>query len=175
MPVVSGMLYAWPDVGPAGVSHLVARPALYRRMPRKTQDRLAQRALRPAGAAWLVPRLADVPIHTDVRIRNAARVRGHVRVVLSDGSQRLADHVLLATGYRVDVAKYPFLAPGLVERIGRVDGHPRLTRGFESTVEGLHFVGAPAAWSHGPLMRFVAGAGFASRSLAHGIAGRVRA
>ena len=38
MPVVSSMLYAWPDVGPAGVSHLVARPALWR------QD--AARALR---------------------------------------------------------------------------------------------------------------------------------
>jgi len=29
-------------------------------------------------------------------------------------------------------------------------------------VAGLHFLGAPAAWSFGPLMRFVAGTEFAS-------------
>jgi hypothetical protein len=35
-------------------------------------------------------------------------------------------------------------------------------------------VGAPAAWSFGPLMRFVAGAQFASNALTRGIMGRTR-
>jgi FAD-dependent urate hydroxylase len=173
MPVVSSMLYAWPDVGPAGVSHLVARPALWRRMPRERQDRLAKRAIRPAGAAWLVPRLADVPILTGVEIASAEAEAGRVRLRLTNGAELTADHLLLGTGYRVDVAKYAFLSRDLVARIARVDGLPRLTHGYESTVPGLHFVGAPAAWSHGPLMRFVAGADFAARSLARGVvAGR---
>ncbi|MDP9345204.1 MAG: NAD(P)-binding domain-containing protein [Actinomycetota bacterium] len=166
MPVVSHALYAWPDVGPAGVSHLVARPALYRRMSRSAQDRLARKAIRAAGAAWLVPRLQDVPIRTGLDITGAECVDGRVRLSLSDGSVREADHLMLGTGFRVDVAKYPFLAPELVARVDRVHGYPRLTPGFESSVPGLHFAGAPAAWSHGPLMRFVAGAGFASRALA---------
>ncbi|MGZ4268035.1 MAG: FAD-dependent oxidoreductase [Solirubrobacteraceae bacterium] len=168
-PIVSSMLYAWPDVGPAGISHLVARPALFRRMGRDTQDRLARKAIRAAGAAWLVPRLAEVPIRTSVGVTGAVPVNGHVRLLLSDGSVREADHLMLGTGYRVDVAKYPFLAPDVIAAIDRVQGHPRLSHGFESSVPGLHFAGAPAAWSHGPLMRFVAGAGFASRSLARGI------
>jgi hypothetical protein len=172
MPIVSDMLYAWPDVGPAGVSHLVARPALYRRLPRRLQDRLAKRSIRAAGAGWLVDRLGDVPIHTGVGVAQTTRVNGHVEVRLDDGSRRAADHVLLATGYRVDVAKYDFLAPELVRRISRVYGHPRLDHGLESSVPGLHFVGAPAAWSAGPLMRFVAGAGFASRSVVRAILGR---
>jgi cation diffusion facilitator CzcD-associated flavoprotein CzcO len=169
-PGVSKMLYAWPDVGPAGVSHLVARPGLYGRLPRRGQDRLAVRSVRAAGAAWLVPRLRDVPIQTGRRVVEAVRVDGHVRLVLDDGSRRTADHVLLATGYRVDVARYDFLAPRILADVRRVDGLPVLSRAFESTVPGMHFVGAPAAWSHGPLMRFVAGAGFTSRSLARGIA-----
>jgi cation diffusion facilitator CzcD-associated flavoprotein CzcO len=168
-PVLSDMLYAWPDVGPAGVSHLVARPALYRRMPRRMQDRLAKRSIRAAGAAWLVPRLKDVPIRTAISVRETARSNGHIELRLSDGSRRTADHVLLATGYKVDVAKYEFLAPELTTRIGRVNGHPRLDFGFQSTVPGLHFVGAPAAWSHGPLMRFVAGAAFAAQSVTRAI------
>jgi FAD-dependent urate hydroxylase len=172
VPVISPMLYAWPDVGPAGVSHLVARPALYRRMPREMQDRLAQRSIRPAGAAWLVPRLRNVPIRTGVGVADVTPVDGHLRLRLDDGSTRTADHLLLATGYRVDVARYTFLDPGLIARIACVHGHPRLTAGFESSVPGLYFVGAPAAWSMGPLMRFVAGSGFASRSLARAIVRR---
>ena len=51
-------------------------------------------------------------------------------------------------------------------------GYPRLTGGFESSVGGLHFVGAPAAWSYGPLLRFVAGTEYAGPTLARGIVGK---
>jgi cation diffusion facilitator CzcD-associated flavoprotein CzcO len=172
VPVVSDILYAWPDVGPAGVSHLVARPGLYARMPRRTQDRLATRSIRAAGAAWLVPRLGDVPIRTGVRVVAASAADDGVRLRLDDGSRRTADHVLLGTGYRVDLSRYAFLPRDLVARVRVVGGLPVLSRAFESSVPGLHFAGAPAAWSHGPLMRFVAGAGFASRSLARAIVAR---
>ena len=111
------LLYASPDVGPAGVSRLVARPALWRRMPRERQDRLARRAIRPAGAAWLVPRLRDVPIRTGVEIAGAEASAGRVRLRLSDGSEVTADHLLLGTGYRVDVAQYAFLSRDLVARV----------------------------------------------------------
>jgi cation diffusion facilitator CzcD-associated flavoprotein CzcO len=172
MPVVSRLLYAWPDVGPAGVSHLVARPRLYRRIPRETQDRLATRSIRPAGAAWLIPRLAGVPIRTGVEARVAARQNGSVRLELSDGTTSTADHVLLATGYRVDVARYEFLDGDLLGALDRVEGMPRLTGGLESSVPGLHFAGAPAAYSHGPLMRFVAGAGYAARAVTRAVTRR---
>ena len=42
-----------------------------------------------------------------------------------------------------------------------------LNGGYETSIPGMHFIGAPAAWSFGPLMRFVAGAGFAARAVAH--------
>jgi thioredoxin reductase len=169
VPVLSRMLYAWPDVGPFGVSHLVARPDLYRRLPRETQDRWAIRSIRPAGAAWLVPRLSDVPIHTGLRVTAASRSNGQVRLTLDDGTDRIADHALLATGYRVDVSKYDFLSPAIAARVERVNGLPRLTSALESSVPGLHFLGAPAAYSHGPLMRFVAGAGYASRAVSRAV------
>ena len=51
----------------------------------------------------------------------------------------------------------------------RGDGYPVLASGFESSLPGLHFVGAPAAWSYGPLMRFVSGTWFASRTLSQAI------
>jgi hypothetical protein len=93
---------------------------------------------------------------------------------LDDGTDRVVDHVLLATGYRVDISRYAFLAPSMLEGIERVGGFPRLNTRFESSVEGLHFVGAPAAWSFGPLFRFVAGARYAARALDRAMAERRR-
>jgi hypothetical protein len=157
-------------VGPAGISQLVERPSLYRSLPRKFQDRYAK--LHPAGAAWLRQRVRDVSITTGRNVVSATRERDQVTLHLDDGSLRNVDHVLLATGYRVNLAKYEFLGDSLLAEINQVDGFPQLTPGFESSVPGLYFLGAPAAWSFGPLMRFVAGTHFAAHALtAHVVQG----
>jgi len=168
------MMFAPAEVGPAGLSRLVALPGWYRRLPRSLQDRFAARSLRPAGAAWLIPRLRDVPIKGGVVVTGAKRMDGVVRLTLSDGSERCVDHVLLATGFRVDIGRYAFLPENLLRAVNRVDGYPRLSHGFESTLPGLYFLGAPAAWSFGPLMRFVAGTAWAAQALARGIERRAR-
>jgi cation diffusion facilitator CzcD-associated flavoprotein CzcO len=162
--------YAWPDVGPPGVSHLVARPTLFANLPRPVQDRLARRTLRAAGAAWLEPRCQNVAIRAGCSVTSARAMGQRVGVTLSDGTQRVVDHVLLGTGYRVDIARYPFLSRALLAQIRITDGFPQLDAAFESSVPGLHFIGATAAWSFGPLVRFVAGCDFASRRLGRRLA-----
>jgi cation diffusion facilitator CzcD-associated flavoprotein CzcO len=169
---VARLLYAPPDVGQAGLSHLVARPNLFRRMPREWQNRLGKRAIRPAGAGWLNPRCTPLRIQNGTAVLSAAERGNQVELRLSDASERRVDHVLLATGYRVDIARYPFLSGRVLASIHRTAGYPLLDSGFQSSVPGLHFLGAPAAWSFGPLMRFVAGAEFASSTLARGILGK---
>lgn len=165
------LLYGPSDVGPAGLSLLVDLPDVFRRIPHRVQDPLAARAIRPAASEWLVPRTRAVAIRVGRWVAGARELDGRARLALDDGSELDADHVLLATGYRVDISRYPFLPPRVVEQISRADGYPRLGRGFESSVRGLHFVGAPAAWSFGPLFRFVAGAAWAAPR----VAGAVRA
>ena len=163
------LLYAPPDVGPAGVSQLVARPDIYRRLPRRLQDRLSPRAIRPAGAGWLRSRLQDVAITTGATVARAERQSARVQLSLRDGRSTTVDHVLLATGYRVDLDRYRFLPREIVDRIARRNGYPILTGAFETSMPGLHMIGAPAAWSFGPLMRFVAGSNFAADRVAKGI------
>lgn len=162
---VGPLLYAPPDVGPALVSHLTARPNWFRRLPRRWQDRLRPRSIQPAGARWLKPRLNGVPVLTGQSVASAALAGERIHVKLSDATERRVDHVLLGTGYRVDILRYPFLCPKLLASVRRTDGYPQLDAGFEASVPGLHFLGASAAWSFGPLMWFVAGAEFAARAL----------
>jgi cation diffusion facilitator CzcD-associated flavoprotein CzcO len=162
---IEPLLYAPPDVGSAFISHLVARPNLFRQFPRKWQNDWGVSSIRPAGARWLQARFNGIKILTGCRIAAAREQGPQVGVQLHDGTERIVDHVLLGTGYRINIARYPFLPASMLSSIACINGFPQLDSGFESTVPGLHFVGAPAAWSFGPLMRFVAGVEFASRGL----------
>lgn len=164
------LLYAPTDVGPAGISQLMARPDLLRRLPRGLQDKLWKRSVRPAGSRWLVKRLQNVPMRLGRSVVSAVQVGERVKVRLDDGSERTVRHVLLGTGYRVDISKYEFLASELVQSIRRFNGYPWLKEGLETSVSGLHILGAPAAWSFGPLMQFVSGTHYASHSLTRCIA-----
>jgi len=167
---VRNLLYAPTDVGPAGISQLMARPDLLRKLPRGIQDKLRKRAVRPAGARWLVKRLETVPIRLGRCITSVTTVGARVKVSFDDGTERTIDHVLLGTGYRVDISRYDFLSEELNNSISRSNGYPRLRRGLESSVDGLHMLGAPAAWSFGPLMQFVSGTHYASRALVRFVA-----
>jgi len=112
------------DVGPAFVSHLVARPRILRWQPRVVQRealrRALQRALRSGSGhdrrACRSARAAGSP--------PSPGVNGHVRLGLDDATSRDVEHVLLATGYRVDIRRYPFLSPTLAAAVRCADGYP---------------------------------------------------
>lgn len=163
---ISAMLYSKYDVGPAGISRLVATPQLVHHIPLKLRDKIRKRAVRPAGSRWLPKRLAKVKITLGRSVQTASSQRGEVLLKLDDATERRVDHVLLGTGYDVDISRYSFLSPDLVMSVRQLDGYPALSGGFCSSVPGLHFVGATAARSFGPLLYFVAGTEFASAELA---------
>jgi thioredoxin reductase len=163
------LLYPPTDVGPPGLNQLIARPHLFRWLPRALQTRWAYRAIRPAASSWLRDRMEGVKITTGLSVTQARSCGDMARVELSDGSQREIDHVMLATGFRVDISRYDFLGPELLRSLKIDQGYPRLTLGLESSIAGLHFMGAPAARSLGPLVRFVSGTGYSARALTDAI------
>lgn len=165
MGPISQMLYSSHDVGPLGISRLVAYPRLVSCIPLKLRDKIRTRAVKPGGSQWLPPRLATVKVTAGQAVSKAKAIGNEVALTLEDGSERRADHVLCGTGYSVDIARYDFLPHELSGRVEQFDGYPKLARGFASTVPGLHFIGATAARSFGPLLYFVAGTEFASSHL----------
>ena len=168
---VDRVLYPPTDVGPVGMNWVVAAPDVYRRLSARLQARVLATAAPPAGAAWLRERLKDVPIRLDAEVLEARPVNGHVKIELADGTQLRGDHVLLATGYAVDVARCDFFTDPVQSAIRTVGGFPELSHDMESSVPGLFFVGATAARSFGPIMRFVTGTWFSAPAVAAGITG----
>jgi FAD-dependent urate hydroxylase len=153
------------QVGPFPFNWLVEMPGFIYHFSEHARERLNKHCLRATAALWLRSRLREVPVNEGCRILDARRVGERIALTLNNGT-RSVDHVLLATGYRIDLAKIDILDLGLRGRIARRSGLPILSADFESNVPGLHFIGSFAVGSFGPLLRFIAGAGFAARRIA---------
>jgi cation diffusion facilitator CzcD-associated flavoprotein CzcO len=160
--MLGNMLIPPSQVGPFPYNWLNEAPGLIHHLTEAARDRLNERSLRATAILWLRPRLKDVAVDQGRDILAARKVNDGISLTLDNATKHF-DHVLLATGYRVDVGKMRMLEPRLREKIARHGGLPVLNGGFESSVRGLHFVGAAAVASFGPLLRFIAGAGFAAR------------
>jgi hypothetical protein len=174
---ISSLLYSKHDIGPAGISRLVAAPNLVRRFPLRWRDKFRMRAVRSAGSAWLPARLKEVNLTTGRFVSKARSTGSQVELELNDGTISRVDHVILGTGYSVDISRYSFLPQAVVKQVKLFDGYPVLGSGFRSSLPGLHFIGAPAARSFGPLLYFVTGTEFSSSALTaeiskHRVAGR---
>jgi lysine/ornithine N-monooxygenase len=161
------------DVGGRLTGWAAATPDVFRRLPARMQPDVAFRCIRPAGSGWLRGRLSEVPISCGAVVSDAREHGGQVTLTLADGSSRTVDQVLLGTGYRVDVRRYPFLEAELAHSIEVADGgYPVLGAGLEASVRGLYFMGAAAAHSFGPIMRFVVGTWYSAPAVARSVAGR---
>lgn len=160
------------EVGGRVTSWIGAAPDVMRLLPPDVRRRLADDAVKPAAAYWLRKRLREIPLTLGRAVVNAGEEDGRVRLRLSDGGERVVDRVLLGTGYGMDARRYPFLERRLAAELHVVDGYPVLRRGLESSVPGLHFLGAPAYGSFGPTMRFVVGTAYDAPALVQGIRGK---
>lgn len=135
-------------------------PYSFQRLPRDLKDRLLLGHGRygPAGAAWLHPRVVGkVKIHEFSEVQEIKEVDGGAGVKLSSNEHLQVDHVVLGTGYRVDVRNLPMLDPSLISQIQTYRNAPVLNARFESSLPGLYFVGVSSVSSFGPFYRFVIG------------------
>lgn len=142
-------------------------PLLFHFLPEEKRLQIVKRHFGPTAGWFMRDRLiGKVPLilghqPTAAEISNG-RVQLHV--VSQDGTPRRleADHVVCATGYRVDLRKIACLSDALRTQIDAVEHTPILSAHFESSIPGLYFIGPAAANSFGPLMRFAFGARYAA-------------
>ncbi|MCB8881564.1 NAD(P)-binding domain-containing protein [Acidisoma cellulosilytica] len=158
-------------LGPGWKSVLCTRaPMVFHHMPDRFRTEIVRRYLGPAPA-WFVRDEVEghVRIVTGTVVADAIEAGGQVLLTTrsEDGGVNTltVDHVICATGYKVEVGRNTFLNDVMVGAIRDVDGAPKLSRNFETSVPGLYFIGPAAANSFGPVMRFAAGAEFTAQRL----------
>jgi thioredoxin reductase len=146
----------------------VVAPMVFYQMPENFRHLIVRKHLGPAPG-WTSRDEVEknVNVLLGSRLAGSAERNGAASVTLTmlDGSQRTieADHVIAATGYKVDMHRFKFLSDRIMQKLDCADQTPVLNRHFETSVPGLFVVGTAAAHSFGPLLRFAYGAGFASR------------
>jgi thioredoxin reductase len=149
-------------------------PLVFHRLPKPVQDRLVKGFLGPAGGWFLRGRFDKVPVLAGRRIMAAEGSGGRAILWLESArgdTQRIeTGHVIAATGFRADVRRVSFLSADIKSQLKLNDDAPALSSQFESSVPGLFFVGAAAARSFGPVLRFACGAKFAAGHLSNHLA-----
>lgn len=153
----------------------VNAPLVFRKMPQEFRFEKVRTVLGPAPC-WFIKEqvVGKIPLNVDVRITEAKVLDGRVSLQLTDSrgtqSTLVADHVIAATGYKVDLRRLTFMDSDLQSAILSAEQTPVLSSNFESTVPGLYFVGTSAANTFGPLLRFAFGAGFTAQRLSRHLA-----
>jgi len=149
---------------------LEKRPYTFYRLTQHLKDRHNSHWAASA-AAWLKDRVVDKTVlHEGQEIVSLNVRNDHVDVTLSNASMIRADHILLATGYGVDINRLTMLDPHLRADIQTHGNIPHLSHWFESSVRGLYFVGLTSMHAFGPLYRFVAGCPATARRVAESVA-----
>jgi thioredoxin reductase/predicted ATP-grasp superfamily ATP-dependent carboligase len=146
-------------------------PYLFYRFPQPKKDRYLKNHYNAAASHWLRDRtIGKIDIRENQKITALQAAEGGVAVTLSNGDHLHVDHVMLSTGYAVNLQNLPMLDQDLATQIKADAGIPILSPYFESSVPGLYFVGLSSIRAFGPLYRFVLGNKAAARRVASAIA-----
>jgi thioredoxin reductase len=158
-------------LGPGIRSRFFANaPLAFHYLPERFRVEAVRRTLGPSGGWFIRDKvIGKVPLHLGCTPRGAEVQNGKVKLSIRSaeaGEQEIvSEHIIAATGYKVDLERLTFLNPEIRAQLKTVNGSPALSSSFESSVPGIYFVGIAAANSFGPVMRFAFGAGFAARRI----------
>ena len=123
---------------------------------------------------WLTPRLQGERFSrrpgTSV-VSVIAGARGGARVALSDGTGLTVDRIILATGYKADLSRVPYLA-GVLGLIEVADGFPVLDETFQASLPGLYLPGFTGTRDFGPFFGFTRGCPAAATLVTRGLTRR---
>ncbi|MBI2331077.1 MAG: NAD(P)-binding domain-containing protein [Chloroflexi bacterium] len=150
----------WSWVPPL-VDKVVSDPAWFRGLPQEEKDAINKRMWgegRLKVEPWLEKRVMkpNTSIHQKASLASCTeRADGALDIKLDTGDTFVVDDVILATGYKVDLDRLPFLMSGNVfEKIEVKNGFPVLDPHFQTSVNGLYFTSMPAGQDFGPFFGF---------------------
>jgi thioredoxin reductase len=128
---------------------------------------------------WLKPRLRNPTIKLWPRsqiVGCAKEPNGALAVKLDNGETLTVEHVIAATGYKVDITRVPFLAAGnLLEKLTIRNGFPTLDEHMQTNIPGLFITSMAAIQDFGPLWAFTIAARASAQIIGQGLSLRARA
>jgi thioredoxin reductase len=143
----------------------------FRRLPTPQREAIERRFWaegRLKLEPWLTARLARPQVRrwAHAAVTSSTELTGGaIAARLSGGETLHVDRIILATGYRADLARVPYLA-GVLDQVQIADGFPILDEHFQTSVPGLFITGFAATRDFGPFFGFVRGSTTAAEIIA---------
>ena len=122
---------------------------MFHKLPQSMRLEITRRHLGPAPG-WFTREKVEgkIPAYLGEQLTRADMVDGRIALEIENEQGRsrivMTDHVIAATGYKVDLGRLPFLDGALRGEIEQVENTPILNDNFEASVPGLYFLGLSA-------------------------------
>lgn len=141
------------------VDNMSHDPGWHRRLGSDERDRLNRRFWEEGRLKlepWLAPRIdhPDVVLHPRSNVTGSSPKDAGIEVSLDNGESFAVDHVVFATGYRVDLPSVPFLSKPLLSRLDIAEGFPVLDEQFQTSLPGLYITSLAATRDFGSFLAF---------------------
>jgi cation diffusion facilitator CzcD-associated flavoprotein CzcO len=149
----------WSWVNPL-VDAIGDDPSWFRRLSQAEKDDLNHRLWaegRLKVEPWLEARLNTDRVRVLPRTEVVECVENdrELHVSLTNGETITCDQIVLATGYKVDIARLPILAAGnILGPLETRNGFPVLDDHFQTSIKGLFITSMPATQDFGPFFAF---------------------
>ena len=148
----------------------------FRNLPKQKREEIQRRFWaegRLKLEPWLWPRIEK----RNIKIWPSSRVvackelpTGELEVKLDIGEGLTVDHIILATGYKVNMENVPFLAAGnVLSKLKMQEGYPVLDENFQSNIPGLFITSMAATRDFGNVFAFTVSAVASSRIIGKAI------
>ncbi|MEY3787548.1 MAG: hypothetical protein RLZ75_1755 [Pseudomonadota bacterium] len=161
----------WQWVEPV-LENMVNQPSWFRTLSAHEKDQISQRIWadgRLKLEPWLLERIAkeNIITHPHTYVIASKEISSKVlQITLNDQSSLLIDHIVFATGYKMDITRMPLLNNGnLMDQINAKNGFPVLDERFQCSVPNLYFTGFAASQDFGPFFGFTAAVRTSARTL----------
>ena len=125
-------------------------PWLFHHVPEWRRLKSVRGSSPPAGGWFMKEKLeSGIPLHLGCTLNRAEIRKGRVQLEFTTAKNAKrkveVDHVIAATGFKIDLRRLTFLSPEIQSHLKAVENTPVLSSGLESSVPGLYFVGALAS------------------------------
>ncbi|HNC07359.1 MAG TPA: NAD(P)-binding domain-containing protein [Anaerolineales bacterium] len=168
----------WSWVPPL-VDGMVTNPAWFRGLPQDEKDAIVKRMWgegRLKVEPWLEKRVMkpNTSIHQKTSLVSCVeRSDGALDIKFDNGDAFVVDDVILATGYKVELERLPFLQNGnVLDKVEVKNGFPVLDPHFQSTARGLYFTSMPAGQDFGPFFGFTVSVRASAKIIGNALAGK---
>lgn len=150
----------WAWVNPL-MHTMTKNPGWFRNLEKRKRKEIEQRFWaegRLKLEPWLWPRIE----RENIKIWQSSRVvackelpTGELEVRLDVGERLTVDHIILATGYKVNMENVPLLAAGnILSKLKIHEGSPVLDENFQSNIQGLFITSMAATRDFGNFFAF---------------------